>query len=187
LKNRGVSDLLIVCVDGLTGFREAIRAAYPQAKVQLCLVHLVRAALKYVADSNSRKVAADLKAASTSATVLEAEQALDKFAEVWGDKYPTIVRQWRLKWPDLTARFEFPAPIRRTMYTTNAIESVNRVIRKFTRNRKQYPNAESALKRVSLATHEASKKWTMPIAGWKAALNHIAIVFEGRIPPNAMG
>lgn len=187
LKNRGVSDLLIACVDGLTGFPEAIRTAYPQAKVQLCLVHLVRAALKYVTDTDSRKVAADLKAIYTSATVLEAEQALDKFAEVWGDKYPTIVRQWRLKWPDLTAMFEFPAPIRRAMYTTNVIESVNSVIRKFTRNRKQYPNAESALKLVYLAIHEASKKWTMPIVGWKAALNHFAIVFEGRIPPNAMG
>ncbi len=187
LKNRGVSDLLIVCVDGLTGFPEAIRTAYPQAKVQLCIVHLVRAALKYVTDSDSRKVAADLKAIYTSATVLEAEQQLTKFAEVWGDKYPTIVRQWRLKWPDLTAMFEFPAAIRKAMYTTNAIESVNSVIRKFTRNRKQYPNAESALKLVYLAIHEASKKWTMPIVGWKAALNHFAIVFEGRIPQNAMG
>jgi len=186
LKNRGVSDLLIVCVDGLTGFPEAIRAAYPQAKVQLCLVHLVRAALKYVTDSDSRKVAADLKAVYTSATALEAEQALEKFAEVWGDKYPTIVRQWRLKWPDLTAMFEFPAAIRKAMYTTNAIESVNSVIRKFTRNRKQYPNAESALKLVYLAIHEASKRWTMPIAGWKAALNHFAIVFEGRIPANSL-
>lgn len=187
LKNRGVSDLLIACVDGLTGFPEAIRTAYPQAKVQLCLVHLVRAALRSVTDTDSRKVAADLKAIDTSATVLEAEQALEKFAEGWGDKYPTIVRQWRLKWPDLTAMFEFPAPIRKAMYTTNAIESVNSVIRKFTRNRKQYPNADSALKLVYLAIHDASKKWTMPIVGWKAALNHFAIVFEGRIPPNAMG
>ena len=128
-----------------------------------------------------------MKTIDTSATVLEAEQALEKFAEVWGDKYPTIVRQWRLKWPDLIAMFEFPAPIRKAMYTTNAIESVNSVIRKFTRNRKQYPNAESALKLVYLAIHEASKKWTMPIVGWKAALNHFAIVFEGRIPQNAMG
>ena len=128
-----------------------------------------------------------MKTIDTSATVLEAEQALDKSAEVWGDKDPTIVRQWPLKRPDLTAMFEFPAAIRKAMYTTNAIESVNSVIRKFTRNRKQYPNAESALKLVYLAIHEASKKWTMPITGWKAALNHFAIVFEGRIPSNAMG
>ena len=186
LKNRGVADLLIVCVDGLTGFPEAIRTAFPQAKVQLCIVHLVRAALRYVADKDSRAVATDLKTLDTSATVLEAEQALAKFAEVWGELSPTIVKPWRAKWADLVAMFEFPAPIRKAMDTTNAIESVNRVIRKFTRNRKQYPNAESAVKLVSLAIHEASRKWTMPITGWKAALNPFAIVFEGRIPANAM-
>jgi putative transposase len=187
LKNRGAADLLVVCVDGLTGFPEAIRTAYPQAKVQLCVVHLVRAALRYVSDKDGRAVAAGLKTIYTAATVLEAERALAEFAEVWGETYPTIVRQWRAKWADFVAMFEFPAPIRRAMYTTNAIESVNSVIRKFTRNRKQYPNAESALKLVYLAIHEASKKWTMPIVGWKAALNHFAIAFEGRIPANAMG
>jgi putative transposase len=186
LKNRGVGDLLIVCVDGLSGFPEAIRTAFPQAKVQLCLVHLVRAALRYVSDKDSRAVAADLKAIYQAATVLEAEQALAKFAEVWGESYPTIVKPWRAKWADRIAMFEFPAPIRKALYTTNAIESVNSVIRKFTRNRKQYPNAESALKLVYLAIHEASRKWTMPILGWKAALNHFAIAFEGRIPANAM-
>lgn len=184
LKNRGLQDLLIACVDGLTGFPEAIRTAYPQAKVQLCIVHLVRAALKYVTDKESRAVAADLKTIYQAATILEAEQALEKFAAVWGEKYPTIVKQWRLKWNDIATMFDFPAPIRKAIYTTNAIESVNSVIRKFTRNRKQYPNAESALKLVYLAIYEASKKWTMPIVGWKAALNHFAIVFEGRLPAN---
>ena len=184
LKNRGVTDLFLVCVDGLSGFPEAIRTAFPQARVQLCLVHLVRAALRYVTDKDSGPVAADLKTIYQAATILEAEQALEKFAEVWGEKYPTIVKQWRLKWPDLIAMFDFPRPIRKAIYTTNAIESVNSVIRKFTRNRKQYPNAESALKLVYLAIHEASKKWTMPIVGWKAALNHFAIVFEGRMPTN---
>jgi transposase-like protein len=184
LKNRGLQDILVACVDGLTGFPEAIRTAYPQAKVQLCIVHLVRAALKYVTDKDSRAVAADLKTIYQAATVLEAEQALEKFASVWGEKYPTIVKQWRLKWSDIVTMFDFPAPIRRVIYTTNAIESVNSVIRKFTRNRKQYPNAESALKLVYLAIHEASRKWTMPIVGWKAALNHFAIVFEGRLPEN---
>ena len=107
---------------------------------------------------------------------------MSEFAEVWGEKYPTIVKQWRLKWTDIIALFDFPPPIRKAIYTTNAIESVNSVIRKFTRNRKQYPNAESALKLVYLAIHEASKRWTMPIVGWKAALNHFAIVFENRLP-----
>jgi putative transposase len=139
-----------------------------------------------VAGKDSRAAATDLKAIYQSATALEAEQALARFAEVWGEAYPTIVKQWRAKWADLVAMFEFPAPIRKATYTTNAIESVNSVIRKFTRNRKQYPNAESAVKLVYLAIHEASRKWTMPITGWKAALNHLAIAFEGRIPANAM-
>src|SRR6202011_303155 len=149
LKNRGLNDIFIACVDGLTGFPEAIRTAYPQAKVQLCIVHLVRAALKYVTDKDSKPVAADLKKIYQSATVAEAEQELEKFAEVWEPKYPTIVKQWRLKWNDIITLFDFPPPIRKAIYTTNAIESVNSVIRKFTRNRKQYPNAESALKLVS--------------------------------------
>jgi putative transposase len=183
LKERGVADIFIVCVDGLTGFPVAIRTAFPQTKVQLCIVHLVRAALKYVTETDSREVAADLKTIYQSATVLEAEQALETFAQKWGEKYPTIVKQWRLKWSDIITLFDFPAAIRKAIYTTNAIESVNSVIRKFTRNRKQYPNGDSALKLVYLAIHEASKKWTMPIVGWKAALNHLAIVFEGRLPP----
>jgi putative transposase len=182
LKNRGLTDIFVACVDGLTGFTEAIRAAYPQTKVQLCIVHLVRAALKYVSTVDSHPVAADLKTIYQAATVPEAEQALAKFAEVWGAKYPTIVKQWRLKWTDIVTLFDFPAPIRKAIYTTNAIESVNSVIRKFTRNRKQYPNAASAIKLVYLAIHEASKRWTMPIKGWKAALNHFAILFEDRLP-----
>jgi putative transposase len=182
LKNRGLNDIFIACVDGLTGFADAIRAAYPQTKVQLCIVHLVRAALKYVSTADSKLVAADLKTIYQAASVQEAEQALDKFAEVWGAKYPTIVKQWRLKWNDLTTLFDFPPPIRKAIYTTNAIESVNSVIRKFTRNRKQYPNAESAIKLVFMAIHEASKRWTLPIRGWKAALNHFAILFENRLP-----
>jgi transposase-like protein len=186
LKNRGLQDIFVVCVDGLTGFPEAIRTAYPRTKVQLCIVHLVRAALKYVADKDSRVVAADLKKIYQSATVSEAEAELEKFAEVWGEKYPTIVKQWRLKWTDLIALFDFPPAIRKAIYTTNVIESVNSVIRKFTRNRKQYPNAESALKLVYLAIHEASQRWTMPIIGWKAALNHFAIMFEDRLPPSSI-
>ncbi len=185
LKNRGLNDIFIVCVDGLTGFAEAIHTAYPQTKVQLCIVHLVRAALKYVTDKDSKPVAADLKKIYQSATVLEAEQELEKFAEAWGEKYPTIVKQWRLKWNDIITLFDFPPPIRKAIYTTNAIESVNSVIRKFTRNRKQYPNADSAFKLVYLAIHEASKRWTMPIKGWQAALNHFAIVFEDRLPPSS--
>ena len=169
---------------GLTGFTDAIRAAYPQTKVQLCIVHLVRAALRYVSTTDSKPVAADLKKIYQAATVPEAEQALAKFAEVWGAKYPTIVKQWRQKWTDIITLFDFPPAIRKAIYTTNAIESVNSVIRKFTRNRKQYPNAASAIKLVYLAIHEASRRWTHPIKTWKAALNHFAILFEDRLPRN---
>jgi putative transposase len=182
LKNRGLADLFIACVDGLAGFPEAIRAAYPEARVQLCVVHLVRAALRYVTTADSKAVADDLKKIYQAATVEEAERELENFAQAWDAKYPTIAKQWRLKWTDFITLFDFPPAIRKAIYTTNAIESVNSVIRKFTRNRKQYPNAESALKMVWLAIQEASRKWTLPIKGWKAALNHFAVVFEGRLP-----
>ncbi len=181
LRNRGLSDLFVACVDGLTGFPEAIRAAYPQTKVQLCVVHLVRAALKYVSDKDSKEVVKDLKTIYQAATVAQAEQALERIAAKWDGKYPTISKQWRLRWVDIVAMFEFPPEIRKAIYTTNAIESVNSAIRKFTRNRKQYPSADSAVKLIYLAISEASRRWTMPIVGWKQALNHFAILFEGRL------
>ncbi|MHB0960787.1 MAG: IS256 family transposase [Pirellulaceae bacterium] len=181
LKNRGLRDIFVACIDGLSGFAEAIHAAYPQTKVQLCIVHLVRAALRYVNTEDSKPVIADLKNVYQAATVIEAEQALEKFAQAWDVKYPTIAKTWRARWADIITLFDFPAPIRKAIYTTNAIESVNSVIRKFTRNRKIYPNEESALKIVYMAIHEASKKWTMPIRHWKQALNHFAIMFEGRL------
>lgn len=184
LKSRGLSDIFVACVDGLTGFPEAIRAAYPQTKVQLCVVHLVRAALKYVSDKDSKEVVKDLKAIYQAATAGEAEAALGRFAEKWDGKYPTSSKQWRLRWPDIVAMFEFPPEIRKAIYTTNAIESVNSAIRKYTRNRKLYPSGESAVKLTYLAINEASKRWTMPIVGWKQALNHFAILFEGRLPLN---
>jgi putative transposase len=184
LKNRGLEDLFIVCVDGLTGFPEAIQAAYPMARVQLCIVHLVRAALKYVTDADSREVIADLKKIYLAATVLEAEETLNKFSQKWDAKYPTISKQWRAKWPHIISMFDLPPAIRRATYTTNIIESINSVIRKFTRNRKQYPNRDSALKLIYMAIREAAKHWTMPIPKWKEALNHFAILFEGRMPKN---
>jgi putative transposase len=182
MHNRGLSDMFIVCVDGLSGFPEAIKSVYPKAQVQLCIVHLVRAALRYVNDSDSREVIADLKKIYQAASVLEAETELENFSKKWDTKYPTISKQWKLKWPHISAMFELPMPIRKATYTTNVIESVNSVIRKFTRNRKQYPNRESALKLIYMAIHEASKRWTMPIPKWKEALNHFAILFEGRMP-----
>ena len=146
--------------------------------------HLVRAALRYVSTEDSQAVVADLKKIYQAATVLEAEQALEAFAQAWDAKYPTISKQWRAKWADIISMFDFPPEIRRVVYTTNAIESVNSVIRKFTRNRKIYPNEGSALKIVYMAIREASRKWTVPIKHWKQALNHFAILFAGRLPEN---
>lgn len=182
LRNRGLTDIFVVCVDGLAGFPEAIRAAYPRASIQLCVVHLVRAALRYVNTADSKQVVADLKKIYQAATLIEAEQSLDAFAQAWDAKYPTISKMWRAKWANISTLFDFPPPIRKAIYTTNAIESLNSVIRKFTRNRKIYPNEESALKLVFLAIREASAKWTMPIHHWKEALNHFAILYEGRLP-----
>jgi len=182
LKNRGLTDIFVACIDGLSGFAEAVHAAYPQTKVQLCIVHLVRAALRYVSSEDSQQVVRDLKKIYQAATVIEAEDALDDFAQAWDAKYPTISKMWRAKWTDIITLFDFPPPIRRAIYTTNAIESVNSVIRKFTRNRKIYPNEASAIKLVFMAIREASKKWTKAIHHWKEALNHFAIMFEGRMP-----
>ena len=184
LKSRGLRDIFVACIDGLSGFAEAIHAAYPRTSVQLCVVHLVRAALRYVSTQDSKAVIADLRKIYQAATVVEAEQALEDFAQAWDAKYPTIAKVWRAKWTDIITLFDFPPAIRRAIYTTNAIESVNSVIRKFTRNRKIYPNEESALKIVYMAIHEAAKKWTMPIHHWKQALNHFAILYEGRMPEN---
>jgi transposase-like protein len=184
LQSRGLKDVFVACVDGLTGFPEAIRAAFPQAVVQLCVVHLVRAALKYVSDEDSREVVKDLEAIYQAANAAEAEAALGRFADKWDSKYPTISKQWRSRWGEIVGMFDFPPAIRKAIYTTNAIESVNSVIRKFTRNRKQYPSADSAVKLIWLAISEAAKKWTMPIPGWKQALNHFAVLFEGRMPAN---
>jgi putative transposase len=182
LQNRGLRDIFVACIDGLAGFAEAIHTAYPKTSVQLCLVHLVRAALRYVSTQDSQAVARDLKKIYQAATVIEAEQALAAFAQAWDAKYPTIAKMWRAKWADIITLFDYPPAIRKAIYTTNAIESVNSVIRKFTRNRKIYPSEESALKNVYMAIREASAKWTMPIHHWKQALNHFAILFEDRMP-----
>jgi putative transposase len=182
LQNRGLNDIFVACIDGLSGFAEAIHTVYEKTKVQLCVVHLVRAALRYVSDQDAKAVVRDLKKIYNAATLAEAEAALEEFAAAWDEKYPTISKQWRAKWADIITLFDFPWPIRKAISTTNAIESVNSVIRKLTRNRKIYPNADSALKIMYMAILEASRKWTMPIRNWKAALNYFAILFEDRLP-----
>lgn len=181
LKTRGLNDILIACVDGLKGFPEAIQAEYPDTKIQLCIVHMVRNALKYVSWKDYKAVTADLKRIYQSATEAEAQQELDRFGATWDAQYPKIVQSWRAHWPNLITLFEYPPAIRKVIYTTNAIESLNSVIRKATKRRKLFPSDESAMKVVYLAIQAASKKWTMPIQNWKGALNRFIIEFGDRV------
>lgn len=176
-----MKDILIACVDGLKGFSDAISAAYPQAQIQLCIVHMVRNSMKYVPWKDYKAVTADLKRIYQSVTEEEALQALDEFEDRWGEKYPHISRSWRNHWPNLSTLFRYPEDIRKAIYTTNAIESLNSVIRKAITKRKLFPTDDSARKVVYLAIMDASKKWTMPIRNWKAALNRFMIEFEDRI------
>lgn len=181
LQNRGVKDILIACVDGLKGFPDAISAAFPQAQIQLCIVYMVRNSMRYVPWKDYKTVTADLKRIYQSATEEEALQALEEFEDCWGEKYPHIGRSWRSHWPNLNTLFRYPEDIRKAIYTTNAIESLNSVIRKAIKKRKLFPTDDSARKVVYLAIMDASKKWTMPIRNWKAALNRFMIEFEDRI------
>ncbi len=182
LQNRGVKDIFIACVDGLTGFPEAIETVFPQTWVQLCIVHLVRNALSYVSYKDRRAVAADLKTIYSAATATDAEAALMDFAAQWDARYPTISKSWLAHWERIIPFFGFPADIRKAIYTTNAIESLNMTLRKVLRNHRSFPTDESAMKVIYLAIHNLSKKWTMPIRDWKSALNRFAIEFEGRFP-----
>jgi putative transposase len=182
LQNRGVQDILIACVDGLTGFPEAIEAVFPQTMVQLCIVHLVRNALSYVSYKDRKSVATDLKRVYSAATAAEAELALLSFAQTWDKQYPTISKSWLSHWERIIPFFAFPADIRKAIYTTNAIESLNMTLRKVLRNHRSFPTDESAMKVIFMAMNNISKKWTMPIRDWKRALNRFAIEFEGRFP-----
>ena len=182
LKNRGVQDIFIACVDGLKGFPEAIEAVFPKTAVQLCIVHLVRYSLNYVSWKLRKEVAADLRAIYTAATVEEAEQHLAAFEAKWGTDYPAIVKSWHANWARIIPFFDYPAEIRRVIYTTNAIESLNMSLRKVSKNRGSFPNDEAVLKLFYLALQNISKKWTMPIRDWKAALNRFTIQFEDRMP-----
>lgn len=182
LQNRGVSDIFIACVDGLKGFPDAINTAFANTKVQLCIVHMVRNSLRFVPWKDRKQVAADLKKIYTSATVTEAEIELETFSATWGHQYSAIVKSWKEHWPNLITLFDYPYEIRRIIYTTNAIESLNSVIRKATKNRKIFPHDNSALKVVYLAIEAASKKWTMPLHHWNGALNRFMMEYEGRLP-----
>ncbi|SCX63813.1 putative transposase, partial [Nitrosospira sp. Nsp1] len=182
LKNRGVQDIFIACVDGLKGFPEAIEAVFPKTAVQLCIVHMVRYSLNFVSWKLRKAVAADLRTIYTAATIEEAEMRLVEFAAKWSAGYPAIVQSWQRNWARIVPFFDYPAEIRKVIYTTNAIESVNMSLRKVTKNRGSFPNDDALIKLYYLALRNISKKWTMPIQNWKAALNRFTIMFDERMP-----
>jgi len=181
LRNRGVQDIFIACVDGLKGLPEAIERVFPQTEVQQCIVHMVRQSLNYVNWKQRKEVAADLRGVYSAVSREQAELRLEEFSEKWDSQYPTISPSWRRNWERIVPFLAYPQEIRKVIYTTNAIESVNRGLRKIIKNRGSFPNDEAALKLLYLALSNISQKWTKPIKEWKAALNRFAIVFEGRL------
>jgi putative transposase len=186
LKNRGVQDIFIACVDGLKGLPQAIETVFPKAQVQLCIVHLVRNCLNYVSWKERKVVAADLKPIYRAATSEDAQQQLEAFAEKWDGRYPSISQIWRRNWEQVTPFFAYPAEIRKVIYTTNAVESLNMSLRKVIKTRGSFPNEEAATKLMYLALERAARKWTRPVTDWKAALNRFAILYEDRLPRGVM-
>ena len=181
LKNRGLNDILIACVDGLKGFPDAINSVYPKTRIQLCIIHMVRNSLKYVSWKDYKAVTSDLKRVYQAVTEDAALQALEAFATTWDVKYPQISKSWFAHWPNLNTFFSYPVDIRKAIYTTNAIESLNSVIRHATKKRKIFPTDDSVRKVVYLAIQAASKKWNMPIRDWRAAMSRFLIEFEDRL------
>ena len=181
LKNRGVADILIAAVDGLKGFPEAITSVFPQAQVQTCIVHLVRHSLRFVPWKDRKEVAADLKAIYRAETVEAAQDRLADFEEKWGGKYPTIGQSWRRNWEQIIPFLTYPQEIRKMIYTTNAIESLNRSLRKAVKTRGHFPNDQAASKLLYLAIKNLAEKWKRPPKDWTAAMNQFAILFDDRI------
>ena len=181
LKNRGLQDILIACVDGLKGFPDAINSVYPQTHIQLCIIHMVRNSLKYVSWKDYKVVTSGLKTVYQAPTEEAELMALDAFAKVWDDKYPQISKSWRAHWENLNTLFSYPPDIRKAIYTTNAIESLNSVIRAAIKKRKVFPTDDSVRKVIYLAIKDASKKWSMPIQNWRLAMSRFIIEFGDRL------
>jgi putative transposase len=181
LNNRGLEDILIACMDGLTGFPEAVNTIFPKTEIQLCVIHQIRNSMRYVASKNQKEFMADLKPVYKALTIDAAETALDELEDKWGNKYPIVIRSWRKKWHHLSAYFKYPPDIRKVIYTTNAIESVHRQFRKLTKTKGAFPNENSLLKLLYCGIENASRKWTMPLQNWNLTLSQLAIYFENRL------
>ena len=182
LKNRGVDDIFIACVDGLKGFPEAIASVFPQTQVQLCIVHMIRQSLAYVSWKDRRLAAADLKQIYTAKTEDDALQALEAFKQIWDEKYPTISGVWERNWTGISPFLAYHPMIRKVIYTTNAIEAGIRQIRKVIKTKGAFPNEDAALKVIYLTLINAQKKWKMPLKEWNMAINQFAILFADRFP-----
>ena len=181
LKNRGLNDIFIACMDGLTGFPDAVNAVYPKTQIQLCIVHMIRNSLRYVPWKDKKEVVADLKKIYRGATEESAHLALLEFAEKWDKKYPTISKSWESHWHNLSTYFQYPEEIRKPIYTTNAIESVNMSLRKVIKNKRVFPNDDAVLKQFYLALQNISKKWTMPIQNWAMVMSRFSIEHAERL------
>ncbi len=181
LHNRGVKDILIACVDGLTGFPEAIATIYPETEVQLCVIHQIRNSLKYVASKHQKEFMADLKPVYRAVSKDAAEMELDRLESKWGQQYPIVLRSWRNKWENLSVYFKYPEYVRKAIYTTNDIEAVHRQFRKLTKTKGGFPNENSLLKLLYAGILNSSKKWTMPIQNWNMTLSQLAIHFDRRL------
>ena len=182
INNRGIKDIFIACVDGLKGFSEAIESVFPNTITQLCIVHQIRNSLTYISYKDRKAIAADLKPIYTAVSEDDALFALEEFSEKWNAKYPIISKSWTANWQRISPMFQFPKEIRRAVYTTNVIESLNFSLRKITKTRAAFPSEEAALKLIWLGLQNIEKKWTMPIQNWSLAMNQFAIIFEGRMP-----
>ena len=182
LKNRGVSDILIAAVDGLTGFPDAIHAVFPETEVQLCMVHMVRNSVKYVPYKDRKAVTADLKEIYLAPSADAAETALERFAEKWDRKYPAISRSWKNRWTEVIPFMKFSPEIRRAIYTTNAIESVNYTLQRNLKTRQSFPNDDSAMKLIFMILRRISKRWTMPIRNWAEAIHQFSVIYGDRVP-----
>ena len=182
LKNRGVKDILIICADGLSGIKEAIAAAFPKTEYQRCIVHQVRNTLKYVPDKDRKAFASDLKTIYHASDEEKARLALDRVTEKWTVKYPNSMKRWYDNWDAITPIFKFSPDVRKVIYTTNAIESLNSTYRKLNRQRSVFPSDTALLKALYLATFEATKKWTMSIRNWGRVYGELSIMYEGRLP-----
>ncbi len=184
LKNRGLKDVFVLCSDGLTGIKEAVASAFPKTELQTCIVHLIRNTLKYVAEKDRKEFAKDLKGIYTAATEKIASEKLANVESKWEAKYPYAMKSWITKWENISPIFKFSSEVRKVIYTTNAIESLNATYRKLNRQRSVFPNETALLKALYLSTQEATKKWTMPLRNWGKILNEFSIMYEERMPNN---